>query len=306
METPELGVSFGVCDLRTPFLRIARMQSRGVITDWGLVDRAMPFVHRNNGARVNVTIVVEGVARFEERARCAHMDRGDIVISRSDALGTEAYAGERSVALAMEWDPDVLGAPAGKTFSVDRLDERSRARIAAAAMRLECDGANAALEIFGILRAYGFPLMPVAAGDLADPVAADLRRLQDALSSILEALHVSPTIEDVATALGWDHRRVHRRMTALRESYRHTWAHWRDLAHRARIAQALRLLSARGATTERVARLTGFRAPTGLCHAFAELGLPSPGTLSCAARVDGLARWGELIAPNSPPLAREA
>jgi transcriptional regulator GlxA family with amidase domain len=67
--------------------------------------------------------------------------------------------------------------------------------------------------------------------------------------------------------------------------------HWRGALHHMRLAHALRLISAPGATTELVARHTGFRSPTALCHAFAKGGLPSPGVLARAARKDALESW---------------
>jgi hypothetical protein len=70
--------------------------------------------------------------------------------------------------------------------------------------------------------------------------------------------------------------------------------------HHTRVLQALRLLAAPGATTETVARLTGFRAPTALCHTFAAGGLPSPGVLARAATRDVLDRWTHEIRPRFP------
>jgi len=91
--------------------------------------------------------------------------------------------------------------------------------------------------------------------------------------------------------LGSNARTVHRRIERIAERYVLPWSHWRSALHHTRIVQAIRWLGAPGATTELVARLTGFRSPTALCHAFAAAGLPSPGTLARAARRGPLEAW---------------
>lgn len=270
------------------------MSGAGGATDWGLLNRAMPFVHRNL-PRAAVTIVVAGTARFEEGGRAAHLRSGEFVVSDVLRCGTEAYAGDPQVALAIEWDPSAHGAMHTRPFVVDRLCPVDRARLARATTNLSGpDPASAMSEIFTILRAHGFAFENVRASDLREKPEPELQRLQDVVSDRLSRLEEFPTIEDVSIALDWNQRHIHRRMSRLREHYHVLWSHWRELVHAARMARALRLLSAGGAT-ELVARSCGFRSASALCHAFAKSGLPSPGRLAQLARADVLARWGELI-----------
>ena len=105
---------------------------------------------------------------------------------------------------------------------------------------------------------------------------------------------------DVATRLLSDDQLVVVLPGGLREAvkprelrYALLWGHWRSALHQARVLSALRLLSAPGATTERVAKLAGFRSPSALCHTFAVAGLPSPGALAREARRDPLVTWAD-------------
>lgn len=87
-------------DVRTRHLRIGLHRGRNVATDFTLLDRASPFVHRMR--RATMTVVFEGSGRFDEGDRCALLGDGDLVTSDSRAGGTEAYAGARTSRLALE------------------------------------------------------------------------------------------------------------------------------------------------------------------------------------------------------------
>jgi AraC-like DNA-binding protein len=292
MDTPELDVGYEHLDIRMRHLRLVRVRSRGVASDWGLLNRASLFA--KPGTRTAVSIVLEGTGRFDEARKHEFLPAGALAISSQAHGGTEAYAGARSSVLAIEWEPSVYGAGFSGACAIERLTMAELERVGSWAGKL--DGPERELAIDGlldVLRANGLRL------DRADLErerdAGDLQPLQHALSDTLSTLEQSPTIEDVSSTLGWDQRRIHRRMSALRETYGMAWNHWRDLVHQTRMIQAMRLLTARGATTELVARLSGFRSPSALCHAFAKGGLPSPGRLAHAARSDALARLSEFV-----------
>ncbi|HEX3344245.1 MAG TPA: hypothetical protein VHS09_06715, partial [Polyangiaceae bacterium] len=144
------------------------------------------------------------------------------------------------------------------------------------------------------LRTLGFPLRRIEHGELherLDARAELARRVHAACSTALASLPMRPAMVDVVSALETHPRQIHRLVAAVAERYRLPWAHWRATLHHLRLAHALRLLSAPGATTEHVARRTGFRSPTALCHAFAKGGLPSPGVLARSARRGALEAW---------------
>jgi hypothetical protein len=294
MAAPKLGASYDLVDLRTPHLRVMRMSSQRVVTDYTLLDRALPYAHRK--VRPSLLVVLEGRARFEERGRRAFLAPGDVVRSDGKLGGTEAHGGDASLCLAFEWSPDVHGAAFDRPFVVERLAIRDRSRLARAARDLDGDDPTcAAIEIIDVLRAAGMPF------DRPDAVALREgdRRFQPLvafMSRRLSALHEHPALVDVQDDLGWDARRVRRAIHRMARSYGYSWTHWREGLHQARLLHALRLLAVPGATTEIVGRLTGFRAPSALCHAFADAGLPSPGRFASAGGDEALERWSELRA----------
>lgn len=290
---------FSSVDVRFPGLRVGAFSSENIATDFGLLERGSPFVHRLS--RPQVTILLAGRARFEEGEHRTFVDRPSWIVSDVAQAGTEAYAGASCRYLLVTWDPAVYGAPISGRFVTDRLGEQDRARLAQAANDLSGpDTPSAVATILSILRSLGLGFRPASADDLTGlRPASDLVRLHEAMGLVLTRLDRHPSVDDVADLLGWNVRKVHRRFRELREANGHSFSHWREALRQTRLLHALRLLSAPGATTELVAREAGFRAPTALCHALSEAGLPSPGSLVKAARKDVLGEWGELV-----PLSR--
>lgn len=291
---PSLGASYEVLDLRTPWLRVVRMRSRGLVTDFGILNHAVPFLHRL-GDRSKVTIVLSGEARVDARERSAVLRVGELAASESRAC-TEAHSGDL---LTIEWSPHVLGAARGPGLTTRKLSSADTRCMLELASQLDGPGHSLAIqEMLELLRAQGVALAPVCLADLmlSDPDACQLQRLQNAMSERLMALHEFPTVEEVSANLGWDPRRVHRWLRRLRETYGIVWLHWREFVHQARMLRAMQLLTIPTATTELVARLSGFRAPSALCHAFARADLPSPGRFATMASVQGLAGSSDLAA----------
>jgi AraC-like DNA-binding protein len=294
-EAPELGASYRSIDLRAPSLRAGVHRSRNVANDYGLVARASPFLERL--ARSGLTVVLEGHARFDEGGEHGWLEAGELVLDDQSRHGTEAHGGASSRVVVLEWSPAFAGAPKSGRFEIHRLGARDRARWIAAADAFEADpSVHGVAKLLDAARASGLPFERLSAGDLASdaPPLGD-QRLAHAMGDALTRLDAHPAIEEVGDALGWNVRTVHRRIAAIAERYVLPWAHWRSALHHTRVVHAIRLLAAPGATTEGVARATGFRSPTALCHAFANAGLPSPGVLSRAAKGDVLARWSELM-----------
>lgn len=288
LDAPEIGVAYRAIDLRAPLLRVGVQSGRGIASDYGLLDRATPFVREVR--RVCLSVLLEGDGRFDEGDRRVWLRPGDAVLSEASRGGTEAYAGPRSRVLVIEWAAGALGR--GATASdVVRLGARDRAALASAAEGL--DGprpVQAVLEILSVLRSAGVALERVELGDLAGVSDAQDHALARALDGPLSNLATFPAIDDVGDELGWSQRLVHRRVAALARRYGFAFDTWRALLHHLRLAMALRLASA-GATTELIAKKTGYRSPVALCHAFAKAGLPSPGALAREARRDVLDAW---------------
>jgi hypothetical protein len=298
LDAPELDAHHVQLDVRTATLRVGLQRGKNVASDYALLQRASPFLHRLS--RPALTILLEGDGRFEEGARRAWLRPGDVALSDQARGGTEAYAGATCRWLVLDWDPTTMGAKLDGDFRVERLSARDRARLDRAAVALEGpDPATAVAAIVDVLRGWGLPFERPRAdvGALPDP---DDHRLLSVVGDQLSHLRAHPALDDVTERLGWNLRRVNRRVISLADDYHLPWGRWRDALHHTRVLQALRLLAAPGATTETVARLTGFRAPTALCHTFAAGGLPSPGVLARAATRDVLDRWTHEIRPRFP------
>lgn len=296
-ELPELGARHRSMEARAPGLRIAWLRGENVATDYGLLHRATPFQPMHRAA---LTVVLEGDARVEEGASRWFLTEGALNFSDQSAGATEAFAGPVSSYLVLEWDPAVLGVAKPSELTTTRLDLRTLERLRAWAAALEGpEPGRATLEIMAIFRAIGVPLLRLDHDHLVDRTSAADRALSTAFARHLARLEAHPSIEDVSAEVGQSARHVHRRIAALAAQYSFPWQHWRASLHQARMLAALRMVSV-GATTELVARKTGFRSPTALCHAFAKAGLPSPGALARSAKLGVLDRWGDFV-----PLARE-
>lgn len=290
---PELDASSSAVEVRTPFMRVSVHDGRNGSTDWGVVERALPFVHRMS--RTELTVVLRGRGRFDEGGRHHEIGAGMLALSDQSRRGTEAYAGRATRYLVLEWDPRVLGAGHHGHVAIARLTQASVTRLGALAdtlvgvpdARVTAETTTAMLDL---LRASGLAIARIEAGALRTPVD-DAQRLADALGHHLSQLRAHPDIEDVGGELGWNVRLVHRRLASMVGAYGLPWPSWRALLRHYRFTSALRLLSAPGATTELVARATGFRSPSALCHAFDKAGLPSPGTFTRDARRDPLEGW---------------
>jgi AraC-like DNA-binding protein len=294
-EAPELDVLSHAVEARTTGLRVAWQVGRNIASDYALLERAMPFVHRMT--RSCLTVVLEGSGRFDEAGARAWLDPGSMVVSSQREGGLEAYAGAATSMLVLEWDARVMGAAAVGRFRETRLRSRDRERLSALALALAGnEPERATLAILDVLRSIGLPFGRPSEADLADVTTASERRLSLAIGAQLSQLETHPSLEDVVGELGWTTRHINRRFAALARTYGLPWDHWRAILHQTRLLTAFRLLSAPGATTELVARRTGFRSATALCHAFTKGGLPSPGVLARAARVDVLDAWSEFSA----------
>ncbi len=295
LRVPELGAFHEKVEVRMPSLRVSTQRGRNVASDYALVQRAAPFVHHLR--RPQLVILLEGHARFDEGGKRVWFEAGTAMLSDMSRGGTDAFGGGRCRWLVLHWDPTVWGAPFTAQARVAPVDRRLLAQIDAAAHRLAGPlPAAAIVSIMEILRAWGLALAPATARDLeGEAGGAEDADVHAAVSAQLGMLETFPAISDLTATLGTNERRLHRRITAMARRYQLPWAHWRAALHHVRMLSAIRLLAAPGATTEKVARLTGFRAPPALCHAFDKAGLPSPGALARAVRGHALESWGDLV-----------
>ncbi len=289
LDAPSLDVFHVDAEVRTPHLRIAARHGRNATTDYALLGRSVPFAHRTS--RPQISVLFAGHGRLDERGRRLWMNSGELVISDGGGQrgGCMAYTGTTFHQLLVEWDPAVFGAPHDRALVTGALGRADLRRLALAGERAvnEATAAAGIRDVFALLRAAGVPF------DRADvrPEPSPLAALNAAIANAVSMLDRSPSIDDIADQLGWNVRRVHRGIKILTERYAIPWTEWRSVLHCFRVLQSTRLLAVPGATTEGVARLTGFRSPTSLCHAFEKAHLPSPGVLTRAARSAVLDAW---------------
>ncbi len=291
LAVPELDAFHTQLDVRTPSLRVGFQRGKHVASDYALLQRAAPFIHHLR--RPQLVVIFEGHGRFDEDGRRVWLEPGALTLSDATVGGTDAFGGTSSYHLVLDWDPAVMGAPFNGGVRLGQVSRRDAARLERATRGLAGPRPeDAVIDLLAQLRALGFTFAPIRRESLA-PDGSDARIYAE-VSARLSDLEHHPAIGEVADALGATERHIHRTLAAIGRRYAFPWAHWRNALHHTRLLQAMRLLAAPGATTDRVARLTGFRAPAALCHAFDRGGLPSPGALARAARADALARWGEL------------
>jgi AraC-like DNA-binding protein len=289
LDAPSLDLLHVDAEVRTPHLRIAVRSGHNVTTDYALVGRSVPFAHRMS--RPQISVLFAGDGRLDECGRRVWMNAGELVVSDGGGRrgGSMAYTGRSFRQLLVEWEPAVFGAPHDRDLTMGDLSEADLARLEVAGERAvtEATAAVGIREVLALLRAAGLPFDHVEVPYEPSPLGT----LNAAIATAISSLERSPSIDDIATQLGWNERRVHRAIKALTQHYAIPWTEWRSALHCFRLLNATRLLAAPRATTESVSRLTGFRSPTSLCHAFDKAGLPSPGALTRAAKTAVLDAW---------------
>jgi len=310
-EIPELNAFHRSVELKCPGFRIGRHETQRLMSDYGLLNRATPFVHRLDLSAVS--IVLEGEARFEEGSRRIFVREGTLVAADQLNQPTEAYApterATKSAFLFVDWDPKIFGGGGIKRFEGVRLKELDRARLAICAHDLVREEApeservvELAAEILSILRACGLPMTNVTAKELGDHASRTTtkedQRLLTALDKRLSNIELHPSLDEVADDLGWSDRHTTRRIGDLVEAKAIAWPQWKTCTKAVRLMNAFRVLSLPEGTTELAAKKAGFRSPAALCHAFAKANLPSPGVLAKACHRGVLDAWTSLVNPT--------
>jgi hypothetical protein len=288
----ELGAFHTQVDVRSTAMRVTFAEGHNVASDFALLQRAAPFVAcLAPRPRAELLLVLRGQGRYAEGARRGFLSEGDAALSCVLGGASLAYAGEVSRVLCIQWEPDA-GVPLPSNLTMVRFGTRDAALLSEAAASLGAAGWQSAISrMFRLLRAIGFTFAMEAVRELEAPEERRDASVRMAWNGRLSRLDSQPSIEEVARAGGTTMRQVNRTMGTMARRYALPWSHWKGTLHGVRMLQALRLLSCRGATTEVVARATGFRSPSALCHALAIGGLPSPGVLAREACRDVLERW---------------
>lgn len=289
LEVPELGASLRRQQLRHRHLTCKLVEARGVVMDDLLL--APTSIPTSVPGWPVVTVVLHGKG-----------------VVRADGYGSEAvprelvwtppgldYRGRGGeggtiLVLLLQWDPAVFGG-AGESADSARLRATDFDRLrggVAEALAAGYDGARAAVALERIctaLRALGLMDARPTAGDLFVPVDGAVERAGRAVDALLSNLHGMPGTLDLHQRLGRSAAHTRRLVTAYADALRAQGAtSWRDMLHSWRLYMGASLMTAKRATTERVASALGYRSPAAFCHAFALAGMPSPGAIRSLAR----------------------
>lgn len=235
-----------------------------------------------------------GASQFYAAGKTLDLHPGDFVLCPYDALEGYAHQGRQRV-LIIEWRSGSLGTtPLRPLVGPLRLSQTAVDRLQGWAGRIasrrcpDDELAACAAGILGILRGEGLPFDPWSPSDLMESVPLPIRRLSAALDTTISALSDRPGMFELESLLGWSRQHIsHVTSTFQKRYWLSSGGSWRNQSQAWRILVGSSLMSRPEARTEKVARLLGYGSPSALCRAFANAGLPSPGSLRDVLRQRG-------------------
>lgn len=259
-----------------PKLRLHAVRNANVVSEDALLMRAF---HRAGAVgRPVVTIVLDGHGTVRAYGREACVTAGDLLAMDFKGAISMRQEGARYEALALEWDPDLLG-PRPGAFHQRRLGAADLAGARAAWKSIVAgEGAPEALigELVRVLGGAGLELRAPDASALEDPVPESTRKMARALDLALSNLEGQPMTADLEKLLGLSTRQVNRLVAAYNLRYGFNSVGWRDTRNRRRLMMGATFMTAPGATVTEVARFVGYRSPTAFARALADAGMPPP------------------------------
>ncbi|HEY0840361.1 MAG TPA: hypothetical protein VGD74_09265 [Vulgatibacter sp.] len=279
---PSLGVRMSDFNVLHSGYRVGIEIRRGVVRDWAMWPQQLQRAGASN--RSNLFVQLAGEVHVRSAGRERTLQSGACMTEhRSRSWG---FRVDRPTAtLILEWAPGEMGDEIRDPFSDVKLSRTTLEACRRAAMSLTypestpAEVAAAIGTIFACLRAEGAPLHDVDEARLIEPVEPTVAALNHALDRSLSMADERPMLADLEERLGISERHIRRRTGDYLATYQANAAGWRELSHRWRLSTGLALMSAKGATTEGVARILGYSSPTAFCRAFAASGLPSPGAI---------------------------
>lgn len=267
--------------------RIFLMEREGVTVDDDILDIGP---ETRPGGRCQLHIQIEGDALWRRGDSHQVLPAGHTqVIHRHQGWRCRQAGRQRS--LFIEWDPGLLSTRHLETAGPSSLSGEARRRIASCFDVLtrpgisEEEAAPATRELLAVLRSEGFPFDPIDAHTLREAVPPAVAQLSTAIDDLLSSLGDRPAIVDLETRLGWSRNRIHTVLERFQRTYAfHITGGWRPLYHWWRVPLGLALMSTGKLRTEDAATMLGYASPRALCNAFANAGLPSPGSVREALR----------------------
>lgn len=285
VRVPALDAAREVHFLLHSGLRAYVVRARGVAIEKRLLvgTRLAPTA----GARHLVQVVLAGRLRLGHGGREAWLGPGEVSL-QAHGFPDERWEGARFEAVVVEWTAPWCSGRVD-AWTTGRLGPRDLARIAGWAAtvvdrELAPDrGAAHVAELLAVLASAGIPIARAEAPGLIEAVPPAARDLAAALSARLSNLEQRPMLIDLETALGRSARHLRRGLSAFDRYYGFPGGpSWHQLLHWWRLSMATTLMTATGATTERVGAALGYGSPRSFCLAMAHAGLPSPGRIAAA------------------------
>jgi hypothetical protein len=262
--------------------RLHIVANEGVVSEDRLSLQA--FDRKGHLGRPVLTVVLEGQARLEYQGVTRWLEPGDLSLLPDKNALVMRQQGSRFESVAIEWEPGTLGVRPGG-WQTSRLPsgalERLRPHVRAVTAH-GFDGGRAAARfsaIVALLRGAGAPLARIEAGALVESVPEHMGALSRALDATLSNLSGRPMMIDLHRMLGVTPRHLLRLVTSFHGRYGFNATGWRDALHRRRLLLGAAMMTARGATSERVASAMGYGSPAAFWRGLAQAGLPSPGAV---------------------------
>lgn len=286
MRVPQLDASREAHFLLHSGVRAYVVRARGVSVEKRLF--ASTKLVQSHGTRHALQIILAGRMRLAHAGRERWLLPGDVSL-QAWGFPDERWEGERFEAIALEWLP---------SWSEGRLDEWTTGKLAPRELeRLAAWGqtiveeelvperaAAHLAELLRLLASAGLPIRRAEAPELIDPLSPAARQLSSALSASLANLSQRPMLVDLERALGRSGRHLRRGLAELNQLYALPGGSWHMLLHWWRLTMATTLMTAPGATTERISVVLGYGSPRAFCLAMAQAGLPSPGRVARTVR----------------------
>jgi AraC-like DNA-binding protein len=242
------------------------------------------FDRKGHTDRPVISVVLAGRARMRAFGTERWLEPGDVTFVQSKSAVVMRQEGQRYEAVAIEWDPGCLGGALGSSFVDGKLNAVDLGRLREATTPFAEEdltgAAMAAARLLHVLRAAGAPFDAHRAGDLVEPVPTRTRFLARALDAVLSDLDARPAASDLDRALGLSERQLQRIVSAYNARYGFNSHGWRDTRNRRRLMVGAALMTSPGATTDLVRAATGYGSASSFCHAFAQVGMVSPGAVA--------------------------
>jgi hypothetical protein len=270
--------------IRHPAFLVKVVESRGICSEDRLWEKARLWSVVPDWPCVGIPLRGHGLMRDAHDS--VDMKRGYIGFVEHGREFRARTEHAHAFGLFLQWDPAVFGRPRESPISRARIEPRDLSRIGWALRGIVSAEAShgvltaAVGEIFHVLASLGVLENRPLLGDLVVPPPPRVERIGRAIDGVLSRAGTRPMVVDLTRALDCSERQARYLVNEYVGAYALQGAtEWRTLVNVWTTYLAGLLMTAQGATTERVAGLLGYGSPNALCHALTNSGLPSPGEM---------------------------